>query len=70
MANPAKPRKLLVLQHNCTRGGQVLKSALETAVKMEADLVLIQEPRERGGRDGTRAHLNFNFIQGVENEPA
>jgi len=47
-----------------------LKSALETAVKMEADLVLIQEPREGGERDGTRVHPSFNFIRGVENEPA
>ena len=69
MANPLKPPKLLALQHNCTRGGQVLESALETAVKMEADLVLIQEPRKGGERDGTRAHPSFNFIRGAENEP-
>jgi len=46
-----------------------LESALETAVKMEADLVLIQEPRKGGERDRTRAHPSFNFIRGTENEP-
>ena len=62
--------KLVALQHNCARGGQVLEAALETAVKMEADLVLIQEPRGEKEKDGTRSHSGFSFIRGAENEPA
>jgi len=37
--------KLVALQHNCTRGGQVLEAVLETAVRRGADVVLIQEPK-------------------------
>ena len=41
MATTPGTRKLLALQHNCARGGQVLEAVLETAVRMEVDLVLI-----------------------------
>ena len=43
---------------------------METAVRMGADLVLIQEPRKGNERDGTRAHPSFKLIRGAENEPA
>jgi len=46
-----------------------VEAVLETAVRMGADLVLIQEPREGNERDGTRAHPSFKFIWGAENEP-
>ena len=45
-----------------------MEAALETAVRMEADLVLIQEPRGEKEKDGTRSHPSFNFIRGAEGE--
>jgi len=63
MAVPQVP-KLVALQHNCARGGQVLEAVLETVVRMEADLVLIQEPREIKEKDSTRSHSSFRFIRG------
>jgi len=70
MATPPETQKLLVLQHNCARGGQVLEAVLNTAVRMEADLVLIQEPREGKEKDGTASHPSFNFIKGAKTEPS
>jgi hypothetical protein len=58
-----------VLQHNCQTGGQVVEAVLETAVKMGADLVLIQEPRGEKEKDGTRTHPSFTFIKGAEEDP-
>jgi hypothetical protein len=60
----------VVLQHNCGRGGQVVEAVLETAVRMEADLVLIQEPREEKEKDCTRSHPSFTFIRSAEAVPA
>ena len=62
--------KLVALQHNCARGGQDLEAVLETAVRMVADLVLIQEPRETKEKDSTRSHASFTFIRGEECLPA
>jgi len=70
MANPPEARKLLALQHNCARGGQVMEAVLESAVRMGADLVLIQEPRGEREKDSTRSHPSFTFIRGEEGEPA
>jgi len=70
MANTPDTRKLLALQHNCARGGQVLEAVLESAVRMGADLVLIQEPRGEREKDSTRSHPSFTFIRGAEGEPA
>jgi len=47
-----------------------LEAVLETAVRMEADLVLIQEPRELKEKDSTFSHPSFTFIRGAEGEPA
>jgi len=58
--------KLVALQHNCARGGQVLEAVLETAVRRGADLVLIQEPRGANEKDSTRSHPSFMFIRGEE----
>ena len=69
MAVPLRSRKLLALQHNCARGGQVLEAVLETAVRKEADLVLIQEPRGEKERDSTRSHPSFTFIRGADGVP-
>jgi len=62
----AVPRvaKLVGLQHNCARGGQVMEAVLESAVKKRADLVLIQEPRGEGEMDSTRSHPSFQFLEG------
>ena len=70
MANPPEIRKLLALQHNCTRGGQIMEAVLESAVRMRVDLVLIQEPRGEREKDSTRSHPSFTFIRGEEGEPA
>jgi hypothetical protein len=43
---------------------------LETAIKKETDLVLIQEPRGEKEKDSTRSHPSFNFIRGAEGVPA
>jgi hypothetical protein len=48
----------------------VVEAVLETAVRMEADLVLIQERREVKEKDSTRTHPRFTFIKGAEQEPA
>ena len=61
---------LKALQHNCARGGQVLEAVLETAVKREVDLVLIQEPRGEKEKDSTRSHPSFTFIRGDEGAAA
>jgi endonuclease/exonuclease/phosphatase (EEP) superfamily protein YafD len=61
---------VVVLQHNCAMGGQVVKAVLETAMRMEADLVLIQEPRKERQKHSTRSHPSFTFLKGAENEPA
>ena len=53
------------LQHNCARGGQVMEALLESAVKREVDLILIQEPRAAKERDSMRSHPSFTFIKGV-----
>jgi hypothetical protein len=37
---------------------------------MEADLVLIQEPRKEKLKDSTRLHPSFTFIKGAEQDPA
>ena len=67
----AAPRvaKLVALQHNCARGGQVMEAVLETAVRKGADLVLIQEPRGEKEKDSTRSHPSFTFIRGAEGVP-
>jgi len=62
--------KLVVLQRNCARGGQVLEVVLEMAVQKGADLVLIQEPCREREKDGTRSHPSFRFIRGKEGEAA
>jgi hypothetical protein len=46
------------------------EAVLETAVRMEADLVLIQEPREVKEKDSTRLHRSFTSIKGAEHNPA
>jgi len=68
----AVPRvaKLVALQHNCARGGQVMEAVLESAVKKRADLVLIQEPHGEGEMDSTRSHPSFQFIRGEDGEAA
>ena len=70
MVNPPETRKLLELQHNCARGGQVMEAVLESAVRMGADLVLIQESRGEREKDSTRSHPSFMFIRWEEGEPA
>jgi len=70
MANPLETRKLLALQHNCARGGQVIEAVLQSAVRMGADLVLIQEPRGEREKDSTRSQPSFTFIRGEAGEPA
>jgi len=62
--------KLVALQHNCTRGGQVLEAVLETAVRRGADVVLIQEPKGAKEKDSTCSHPSFSFIRGEEAVPA
>jgi hypothetical protein len=37
---------------------------------MEADIVLIQEPRGEKQKDSTRTHPSFTFIKGAEKDPA
>jgi len=66
IAAPREPWRLLALQHNCARGGQVLETVLEMAVRRGADLVLIQEPRGGNEKDGTCSHPSFTFIKGEE----
>jgi len=67
MAGLREPPVLLkALQHNCARGGQVMEAVLESAVKREVDLVLIQEPQTEKERDSTRSHPSFTFIKGEE----
>jgi hypothetical protein len=61
---------VVVLQRNCARGGQVVEAVLEMAVRMEAHLVLIQEPRGEKEKDSTRTHPSFTFIKGAENDAA
>jgi len=67
MANRREPMLLKALQHNCTRGGQVMEAVLESAVRRGVDLVLIQEPRGEKEKDGTWSHPSFTFIRGEEN---
>jgi hypothetical protein len=43
---------------------------LKTAVRMESDIVLIQEPKNEKERDSTRTHPSFTFIKGAEQDPA
>src|ERR1700712_5015671 len=51
---------MLLLQHNCAAGGQVVEAVLQSAVELRAEIVLIQEPRE--GNDGTVSHPGFRNI--------
>jgi len=60
------PMLLKALQHNCVWGEQVMEAVLESAVKREVDLVLIQEPWVEKERDSTRSHPSFTFIRGKE----
>ena len=55
-----------MVQHNCAKGGQTVEAALDTAVRVGADLVLLQEPREAGKKDSTRSHDSFRWIKGEE----
>jgi len=57
---------LKALQHNWAWGGQVMEAVLESAVKREVDLVLIQKPRTAKETDSTRSHHSFTFIKGEE----
>jgi hypothetical protein len=59
-----------VLQHNCAARGQVVEAVLEMAVRMEADLVLIQEPRKENQNDSTRSHPSCTFIKRAKQDPA
>ena len=47
-----------------------MEAVLETAVRRNADLVLIQEPKDVGERDSTNSHPSFTFIRGSEGLPA
>jgi len=58
--------KLVALQYNCARGGQVLEAVLEMAVRRGANVVLIQEPKGAKEKDSTLSHPSFNFIRGEE----
>jgi len=59
-----------VIQYNCARGGQTVEVALETAVRMGADMVLLQEPRMPKEKDSTTHHDSFRWIRGEEGLPA
>jgi hypothetical protein len=59
---------MVVLQHNYAAGGQVVEAVLETAVRMEADLVLIQEPRKVNQKDSTRSHPSVTLIKVAEQD--
>jgi hypothetical protein len=47
-----------------------VEAVLETAMRMEADIVLIQELRGKKEKDNTRSHPSFTFVRGAEEEPA
>jgi endonuclease/exonuclease/phosphatase (EEP) superfamily protein YafD len=47
-----------------------MEAVLESAVRREVDMVLIQEPGGEKEKDGTRSHPSFTFIRGDENGPA
>jgi len=67
MAGNTEPPVLLkALQHNCAQGGQTMEAIMKSAVKREADLVLIQEPWGEKVKDSTRSHPSFTFIKGEE----
>jgi hypothetical protein len=70
MAASRDTKGVVVLQHNCAAGGQMVEAVLETAVRIEADLVLIQKPRGEKEKDGTRTHPSFTFIRGAQQDPA
>ena len=53
---------MLLLQHNCAAGGQVVEIVLQLAVGLRAELVLIQEPRE--GKDAIVSHPGFRNYGG------
>ena len=47
-----------------------MEAVLDTLVRMEADLVLIQKPRELKEKDSTFSHPSFTFIRSEEDVPA
>jgi hypothetical protein len=47
--------------------GLVAEAVLETAVRMGAGLVLIQEPRGEREKNGTFSYPSFSFIRGGRN---
>lgn len=59
---------IVVLQHNCTRDKQTLKTLLEITVSMVVDLILIQEPGK--GRGSTVHYDRFRWIKGREEDQA
>ena len=42
---PTAHNEMLVLQHNCANGKQV-EAALQTGKEMEAEIMILQEPRK------------------------
>jgi len=70
MADQQELQRLLALQHNCTRGGQVLETVLEMAVRRGADLVLIQEQRGEKEMDSTRSDSSSTLIKGEQDVAA
>jgi len=67
MAGNTEPTMLLkTLQHNWAQGGETMEALMESAVKRDADLILIQEPQGEKEKDSTRSHPSFTFIKGEE----
>jgi len=57
---------MLVLQHNCATGSNVVEAVLQTGKEMGADLVLMQEQRKIGTKDSTTSHPSYTFLKGGE----
>jgi len=57
---------MLVLQHNCATGSNVVEAVWQTGNEMGAKIVIMQEQRKIGTRDSTTSHPAYNFIKGGE----
>ena len=58
---------MLVPQHNCAVGRQVVELVLQTGKEMEAEVVIMQVPRKAGTKGSTASHPAYNLIKGGEN---
>ena len=61
---PHRPCRNVGAPTHCANGKQVVEAALQTGKEMEAEIMILQEPRKIGSKDSRASHPGYGFIRG------